>query len=437
MTEYGIYGDIAMRTQGDIYIGVVGPVRTGKSTFIKRFMDMLVIPNIENEHIRERTRDELPQSAAGKTVMTTEPKFIPNEAVRIKLDDNASFNVRMIDCVGYVVNGAEGSLEDDNPRMVSTPWFEEDIPFESAARIGTQKVIREHSTIGLVVTTDGTICDIARSDYAKAEEEVISELKEINKPFIILLNSANPSGEAAKKLRAQMEEKYAVPVFLLSCAELNTEQIREIIKNVLFEFPIKEIGVNLPSWVDALKAEHYLKQSIYGTLRAAANGIKKISDAKRTAAALEENEYVKSACIDTISLGTGEVTVCTQMCDNLFYKILSEETNLSIENDGELIHILTTLSVAKAEYDRVAQAIKQVRQTGYGIVSPSIEELTLKEPEIIRQGGRYGVRLRASAPSIHLIRADIETEHLIYKMKMGIKSEKKYQDFEIEYRIAV
>ena len=410
MTEYGIYSDIAKRTQGDIYIGVVGPVRTGKSTFIKRFMDMLVLPNIENEHVRTRAQDELPQSAAGKTIMTTEPKFIPNEAVHINLQDNASFNVRMIDCVGYCVKGAEGSSEDGKARMVSTPWFEEDIPFDRAAQIGTQKVIREHSTIGLVVTTDGSICDIAREDYIEAEERVVSELKEINKPFIILLNSANPQSREAENLKTQLGQKYGVPVFLLSCAQMSGSQINEIIKAVLFEFPVKEIEINLPGWIDALDAQHYLKQSIYASIRTAAENIRKINDAKGLVPALEENEYLTDARIENICLGTGEITIKADAPEDLFYKILSETTGLSIADDGELITILTKLSAAKKEYDRVAAALIQVRQTGYGIVSPSIEELTLKEPEIIRQGGRYGVRLRASAPSIHLIRADIETE---------------------------
>lgn len=410
MTEYNIYNDIAMRTQGDIYIGVVGPVRTGKSTFIKRFMDLLVLPNIENDHIRARAVDELPQSGSGKTIMTTEPKFIPNEAVNIKIEDNASFNVRMIDCVGYLVKGAQGHSEDGEVRMVTTPWFEEDIPFDRAAEIGTQKVIREHSTIGLVVTTDGSVCDIQRADYIEAEERVIKELKEINKPFIILLNSAMPESPKAIKTKEELQEKYGVPVFLLSCADMRLDDITEIIRAVLFEFPIKELGIKLPGWIDALPSEHYLKSSVYKTVRDSIEYISKISHIDAFIPMLCENEYIQSARIGEISLGSGSAVVDVDANEGLFYSVLGETTGLSISSDEELVSMLCALSEAKHEYDKIANALNQVRQTGYGIVSPGIEELSLKEPEIIRQGGRYGVRLRASAPSIHLIRADIETE---------------------------
>ncbi len=410
MEQYSIYNDIAERTQGDIYIGVVGPVRTGKSTFIKRFMDLIVLPNIENEHIRNRAVDELPQSGSGRTIMTTEPKFIPNEAVGIKLSDNASFNVRMIDCVGYCVNGAQGHTEDGQPRMVTTPWFEEDIPFDKAAEIGTEKVIREHSTIGLVITTDGTICDIPRYEYVAAEERVIAELSEINKPFIILLNSSMPESESAQALKCELEAKYAVPVFLCSCADMRIDDINTIIRNVLFEFPLKELGINLPGWIDALPQEHYLKESIYKTVRSAISHVHKISHINSVAPLLAENEYLATAYVNDISLGKGTALICAEAIDGLFYNVLGETTGLEISNDEELVSMLQSLSEAKREYDKIANALAQVRQTGYGIVSPGIEELSLREPEIIRQGGRYGVRLRAGAPSIHLIRADIETE---------------------------
>ena len=410
MEQYKIYNDIAQRTQGDIYIGVVGPVRTGKSTFIKRFMDLLVLPNIENEHIRTRTVDELPQSGSGRTIMTTEPKFIPNEAVRINVEENASFNVRMIDCVGYCVNGAQGHTEDGQPRMVTTPWFEEDIPFDKAAEIGTEKVIREHSTIGLVITTDGSICDIPRYEYVAAEERVVSELKEINKPFIILLNSAMPESDSARTMQSELEKKYGVPVFLLSCADMRLEDINNIMRNVLFEFPLKELGINLPGWIDALKSDHYLKESIYKTVRSAISDVHKINHINSVIPLLEENEYIASARIDDISLGKGTALIQKEMTDGLFYDVLGETTGLEISNDEELVSLLCSLSESKREYDKISNALAQVRQTGYGIVSPGIEELSLREPEIIRQGGRYGVRLRASAPSIHLIRADIETE---------------------------
>lgn len=408
--EYSIYNDIAQRTQGDIYIGVVGPVRTGKSTFIKRFMDMLVLPNIENEHIRQRAVDELPQSAAGKTIMTTEPKFIPNEAVNISVADNVGFNVRMIDCVGYCVNGAQGHTEDGEPRMVTTPWFEDDIPFDQAAEIGTRKVIREHSTIGLVVTTDGSICDIPRYEYVGAEERVVSELKEINKPFIILLNSAIPESAEAKRLKGELEERYGVPVFLLSCADMTLEDINDIMQTVLFEFPVREIGIELPGWIDALPPEHYLKKSIYESVRGGAQGISKISHIKTLLPLLEENEYIASARLGSVSLGMGTALISADAVDELFYSVLGETTGLEINNDEELVSTLCSLSAAKKEYDKISYALNQVRQTGYGIVSPGIDELSLKEPEIICRSGRYGVRLKASAPSIHMIRADIETE---------------------------
>ena len=410
MEQYSIYNDIAQRTQGDIYIGVVGPVRTGKSTFIKRFMDLLVLPNIENEHIRTRAVDELPQSGSGRTIMTTEPKFIPNEAVRINVDENASFNVRMIDCVGYCVNGAQGHTEDGQPRMVTTPWFEDDIPFDKAAEIGTEKVIREHSTIGLVITTDGSICDIPRYEYVSAEERVVAELKEINKPFIILLNSAMPESDSAQNLKKELEKKYNVPVFLFSCADMRIDDINAIMRNVLFEFPLKELAINLPGWIDALPQDHYLKKSIYETVRHAINGVNKLNHIHAISPMLEENEYLACARIGEISLGKGTALITTEAVEGLFYNVLGETTGLDINNDEELVSMLCSLSQAKKEYDKISSALAQVRQTGYGIVSPGIEELSLREPEIIRQGGRYGVRLRASAPSIHLIRADIETE---------------------------
>ena len=410
MEQYKIYQDIAERTQGDIYIGVVGPVRTGKSTFIKRFMDLLVLPNIENEHIRARATDELPQSGSGKTIMTTEPKFIPNEAVAINAWENATFNVRLIDCVGYCVNGAQGHTEDGQPRMVTTPWFEDDIPFDKAAEIGTEKVIREHSTIGLVITTDGSICDIPRYEYVTAEERVVSELKALNKPFIILLNSAFPEGENAKALKKELEEKYGVPVFLFSCAQMKLDDITSIMQNVLFEFPLKELGINLPGWIDALPHEHYLKKSIYETVRNAIQGIRKLSHIHTLSPLLSENEYISNSRICDISLGKGTALIQADPVEGLFYDVLGETTGLQISNDEELVSMLCSLSEAKREYDKISNALAQVRQTGYGVVSPGIEELSLQEPEIIRQGGRYGVRLRAAAPSIHLIRADIETE---------------------------
>ncbi len=405
-----IYSDVAKRTKGDIYIGVVGPVRTGKSTFIKKFMDTIVIPNIEDEYQRERAQDELPQSAAGRTIMTTEPKFIPNEAVKISLDKNTDFRVRLIDCVGYIVDSAMGHTEDDHPRMVSTPWFEEDVEFDKAAEIGTRKVIREHSTIGVVMTTDGTICDIPRRDYVEAEERVVSELKEIDKPFIIVLNSAEPTSPRAEKLRAELSEKYATPVIAVSCLELTSRNIEEIIKAVLYEFPLNEVSVDLPRWIDALPMEHYLKASLFTSVREALLPLSKISQLGAAAEALSGNEYIKSASVARISPDCGNAVIEMAVRDELFYKVISETTGVELSDDEALIDFITEMARVKKKYGKLEYALHEVDQTGYGIVFPSVEELTLKEPEIMKQGGRFGVRLRASAPSIHLIKAQIETE---------------------------
>lgn len=405
-----IYKDIAERTQGDIYIGVVGPVRTGKSTFVKKFMDLLVLPNIEGDYQRERAHDELPQSAAGRTIMTTEPKFIPNEAVSISLADNAKMNVRMIDCVGYIVDGALGGTEDGMPRMVKTPWFDEEIPFGQAAEIGTQKVIREHSTIGLVVITDGSITEIPRENYIEAEERVIKELKEINKPFLIVLNSTNPSGPSCQKLRMELEEKYNVPVVAIDCANMSAADINGIIENVLFEFPIVEIAVEIPSWVEGLDDGHYVKAGFYKSVRESLGGIEKIRHINTMTSKIEEFEYAERVKVENINLGSGHVNIEITAAAGLFYKVLSEFTGFEINNEGTLMSLIRDLAVAKKNYDKFEDALQSVAETGYGVVSPSIDELTLEEPEIVKQGGRFGVRLRASAPSIHMIRADIETE---------------------------
>lgn len=405
-----IYGDIAKRTKGDIYIGVVGPVRTGKSTFIKKFMDTIVIPNISDEYQRARAQDELPQSAAGRTIMTTEPKFIPNEAVSINFDDNTAFRVRLIDCVGYIVSSAKGHTEDERPRMVSTPWFEEDIEFDKAAEIGTRKVICEHSTIGIVMTTDGSICDIPRYDYIAAEERVVSELKEIDKPFIIVLNSVNPSDPQTEKLRCELETKYQTPVVAVSCVELTSRDIEEIIKAVLYEFPLNEISINLPKWVDALPMEHYLKASLFTSVRDELLPLSKISQLKSASEKLKANEYIKSASIERISPDCGNAVISISANDGLFYKVISETTGVSLNDDEDLIDFITAMAKVQKKYSKLEYALHEVEQTGYGIVFPSVEELSLSEPEIMKQGGRFGVRLKASAPSIHLIKAQIETE---------------------------
>ena len=383
MEQRKIYEDIALRTEGDIYIGVVGPVRTGKSTFIKRFMETMVIPNIDNVYRRERARDELPQSGSGRTIMTAEPKFVPEEAVQVTMDNGAAFSVRLIDCVGYMVPGAVGSLEDDSPRMVTTPWFDYEIPMTEAAEIGTRKVIAEHSTIGIVVTTDGSITDIPREDYLEAEERVITELKELGKPFLVVLNSSYPNSDRAQAIRADIASRYDVTCVCADCLELDEAAVTAIIKGVLYE---------------------------YTAIREGAAGMHRIRDVERTVTAIGECDTVSSARITSISLGTGLAAAQLELPRGLFYDTLSEQSGFTIHDDGDLMELLSSLAHVKTEYDKVAGALEEVKSTGYGIVVPSTDELVLEEPEIVKQGGRYGVRLKASAPSIHMIRADIETE---------------------------
>lgn len=406
-----IYFDIAQRTDGDIYLGVVGPVRTGKSTFIKKFMDYFVLPNIENPYKKERAADEMPQSASGRTIMTTEPKFIPNEAVKISFDSGkSSLNVRLIDCVGYIVPGAIGYIEDDAPRMVKTPWSEDAIPFNEAAEMGTKKVINEHSTIGLVVTTDGSITDIPRQDYIEAETRVIDELKAIGKPFIVLLNSTDPGGEAARQAAAEIEKAADVTVRRVNCATLTEDDIAAILEAVLYEFPVTEIGINIPGWIEALSPEHYLKNKLYARIRETVQSIDRISQTHLLTAALNEEEYISQAAVSSVDLGCGTVITDLSVDNALFYDIIRETTGFEVDSEEKLMRLLMRLSETEKEFSRIKYALHQVRETGYGIVNPGIDELTLEEPEIIRQGGRYGVRLRASAPSIHMMRADIETE---------------------------
>lgn len=410
MKNTSIYNDIATRTGGDIYIGVVGPVRTGKSTFIKRFMDSVVLPNMENEQMRQRATDELPQSSAGRTIMTTEPKFIPENAVKITLPDNAEFNVRMIDCVGYIVPSALGYIEGDQPRMVRTPWYGNEIPFNMAAEIGTQKVITEHSTIGLVITTDGSISDIPRDEYEEAEERVIKELRDLNKPFVVLLNCMYPKGEAAQKLSAELSAKYKVPVMAVNCLELDEQEITEIITQILFEFPVKEIGIDLPLWLVTLPDDHWLKAETYKTVLSAIEKVDFVRDLSMLTDNLCGCEHITDARISTMDLGVGSAWITVQMSGGLFYKILEESTGITIDSEQGLLKTLKELSAIKQEYSRIKAALDEVESTGYGIVMPTINELTLEEPQIVKQGGRYGVRLSASAPSIHMMRANIQTE---------------------------
>lgn len=399
-----IYRDISQRTQGDIYIGVVGPVRTGKSTFIKRFMESLVIPNIDNVYSKERARDELPQSGSGKMIMTAEPKFVPEEAVKISVDNNSSFNVRMIDCVGYMVNGALGAMEGETPRMVTTPWFDHEIPMTEAAEIGTRKVITEHSTLGLVITTDGTITDIPREDYIPAEERVIEELREIGKPFIVLVNTLTPENAETKALCREISEKYDVTCFPVNCMNIAELEIKEIIRGVLYEFPVTELDIHMPTWVDTIPHGHPIKTELYSCIMDAAGRMKKIRDIDDGIDIMRECKDISHVMISEIDLGTGITTVSAELPRTLFYEILSNQTGFDVKDDGDLLPLLSELSGVNGEYKRVSEALRQVRETGYGIVMPETNELTLEEPEIVKQGGQYGVRLRASAPSIHINR---------------------------------
>ncbi len=410
MTNTAIYQDIANRTGGDIYIGVVGPARTGKSTFIKRFMETMVIPNIENNYRRDRARDELPQSGSGRTITTVEPKFVPEEAVEITIDGGASCSVRLIDCVGYMVPGAIGQLENDLPRMVHTPWFEEEIPMAEAAEIGTRKVIEDHSTVGIVVTTDGSITEIPREDYLEAEARVISELKELGKPFLLLLNSAHPYEEETEQLRAELAERYEVSCLAMNCLELGQKAVNDIIQEVLYEFPLGELDLYLPEWVDALSYEHPIKKQVYEAIREAMQGIHKIRDIESAVQAIAACPLIQRAQMNFINLGSGHCSANLDMPRELFYQTMTEETGLPIRNDGELFLLLKEMGRMKKEYEKVEAALDEVRKVGYGIVVPSAEELELEEPEIVKQGGRYGVQLKASAPSIHMIRADIQAE---------------------------
>ena len=410
MEDRNIYEDIAARTQGDIYIGVVGPVRTGKSTFIKKFMDTLVIPNIEEGYQRERAFDELPQSAAGRTIMTTEPKFIPEEAVEIKLDNNAAFRVRMIDCVGYIVPSSLGYIEGEQPRMVKTPWSDEELPFNVAAEMGTHKVIAARSTIGLVVTTGGSISDIPRYEYEEAEERVIKELQEINKPFIVLLNCMYPQSASARSLADELSEKYQVPVVPINCIELSENEIVAVLTQVLYEFPVKEIEVELPAWLSSLNSDHWLKSSVFGQIKTSASKLTNMRTVTYLSEEIAEMENISGANIESMSLGTGRAHIKVTMSNVLFYKVIEELTKIKIENEQDLMKTLTDLSMVKVKYERLKDALDEVEATGYGIVMPTIDELKLEEPEIMKQGGKYGVRLKASAPSVHMLRADITTE---------------------------
>lgn len=410
MENNAIYADIAKRTDGDIYIGIVGPVRTGKSTFIKRFMETLVIPNIESEFRKERAIDELPQSSGGKTIMTTEPKFIPEEAVSIKLDESTGFNVRMIDCVGYIVPSSLGYFENEAPRMVSTPWFESEVPFNMAAEVGTQKVISDHSTIGIVITTDGSITDIPREEYAEAEQRVISELKALNKPFIVVLNTSDSASEAAKETASQLKKEYGVPVIPMNCLDMESKDITAIMKELLYQFPVTQIDIEMPGWINTLENDHWLKSSVFNTIRESACKICHISDVTGISPSICSCEHIVRCDIDKINPGNGSITLRVDLKNDLFYQILGELTGIEINGEAGLMPCMIELAQIKRKYMRVESALQEVEATGYGIVMPTMDELSLEEPEIVKQGGKYGVKLRASAPSIHMMHANITTE---------------------------
>lgn len=401
MENIDIYKDIAERTQGDIYVGVVGPVRTGKSTFIKRFMELMVIPNIENSYKKQRAQDELPQSASGKSIHTTEPKFVPNEAIEIKLDEGAKFKVRMVDCVGYIVKGAIGYEEGNSPKMVSTPWYDHEIPFEEAAELGTKKVINEHSTIGLLVTTDGSITDIKREEYVEAEERVFNELRSINKPFIIVLNSAHPYDPETIELKKSMEDKYDVPIQIIDVMNMREADITNVFQRVLKEFPVKEINIDMPDWIEKLSGKHWLKLDYINLIKDMCKNIFKVRDIKTSIDSFKEVEFLGETTVNEMNMGEGTVRLDLKPKPNLFYKILGEVCDRDISGENELLNILSESYKAKKEYDKVAQALKDVRETGYGLVPPELSEMKLEEPEIIRQGNSCGIKLRASAPSLH------------------------------------
>lgn len=409
MEGFNVYRDMQARTNGEIYIGVVGPVRSGKSTFIKKFMDTIVIPNIEDDAARDRAVDELPQSASGRTIMTTEPKFIPEQAVTVKMDDTAEFSVRMIDCVGYIVPSALGYIEEDQPRMVRTPWYDEPIPFNMAAEIGTQKVITEHSTIGLVITTDGSISDIPREEYEEAEERVISELKATNRPYIVLLNCVYPNTEEARRLAAERAERYGVPVLPISCVDITEADIRNILAKLLYQFPIREIRLDIPGWIIDLDDEHWLKKEILDSLKDSC-AIQRVSQVEQVAASLTACPDLKSVRVAKMNLGSGSCVVELNPNQALFFRILSEKTGIEVEDETALLQHLIEMNEIRKKFSKLQSAYDDVMETGYGIVMPDMEELSLEEPEIIKQNGKFGIRLKAAAPSIHMMRTCIKTE---------------------------
>ncbi|PED08068.1 stage IV sporulation protein A [Bacillus pseudomycoides] len=409
MEKVDIFKDIAERTGGDIYLGVVGAVRTGKSTFIKKFMELVVIPNIENDSDRQRAQDELPQSAAGRTIMTTEPKFVPNQAVSIHVDDGLEVNIRLVDCVGYTVPGAKGYEDENGPRMINTPWYEEPIPFHEAAEIGTRKVIQEHSTIGVVITTDGTIGEIPRRDYIEAEERVINELKEVGKPFIMIINTVQPYHPDTEQLRQSLSEEHDIPVLAMSVESLRETDVYNVLREALFEFPVLEVNVNLPSWVMVLNEGHWLRQSYQEAVQETVKDIKRLRDVDRVVWQFSQYEFIDRASLAGIDMGQGVAEIDLYAPDELYDQILKEVVGVEIRGKDHLLKLMLDLSHAKTEYDQVAEALRMVKQTGYGVAAPALADMSLDEPEIIRHGSRFGVKLKAVAPSIHMIKVDVES----------------------------
>ena len=409
MDSFQLYKDMKARTNGEIYLGVVGPVRTGKSTFIKRFMDLLVLPNMVDEHARNRTTDELPQSASGTTIMTTEPKFVPKEAAVIRLSEDVEVKIRLIDCVGFVTEGATGFMENDAERQVKTPWFEQEIPFTKAAAIGTQKVIRDHATIGIVVTTDGSIGELPRENYVAAEERTVQELQTIGKPFIILLNCQKPRSGEIKKLKEQLETKYAAAVIPVNCEQLKEEDIHSIMRQMLYEFPVSEVEFYIPKWMEMLPRDHRMKQDL---LQAARNMLSELKYVRSAAAGIKkpDSPYIENVRIDKIEMDTGKVQINIRFAEKYYYEVLSEMTGTQIQSEYELISVMRELAAMREEYTQIKDAFADVKMKGYGVVSPKREEIMLEEPVIIKQGNKFGVKIHSEAPSIHMIRANIETE---------------------------
>ncbi len=408
--KFDVFKDIAERTGGDIYLGVVGPVRTGKSSFIKKFMELMVLPNIADPHDRERAKDALPQAGAGRTVMTTEPKFVPDEGIEIQLRENVTLRVRLVDCVGYTVEGALGYADQGGPRMVMTPWFEHPIPFDEAAEVGTKKVIDEHSTIGLVITTDGSITDIPRENYVEAEDRIVAELAQLGKPYVVILNSTRPFSQETRDLAQELEARHDVSVIPVDVVNLTHEDIYVILEQVLYEFPVREVTVQLPDWVEALDVGHWLRSQFDEAVRETVGSIRRLRDVDPAVERLGGYDPVAEALLASMDLGTGVASIQLAAKEELFWKVLGELSGVSLANRGDLVRLMKDLVAAKREYDVVADALREVREVGYGLVPPRMEDIAFQEPELVRRGSQCGVKLRATAPSLHFIRADVETE---------------------------